>query len=80
MAWFIKGSSLTESSGGEWWQKQHGPSDPVPMSGIYKCQGCKKEVTCNEGDKFPPQNHHQHTEAQGPIRWRLNVRTNTKGE
>ncbi len=80
MAWYVDGSSLTKSGGGDWWKKTHGPADEVPMSGIYKCTGCNKEVTCNEGDRFPPQNHHQHSVAQGAIRWQLNVRTNTKGE
>jgi hypothetical protein len=81
MAWFITSSQLKESSGeGEWWKKVHAPAETVPLSGIYKCTGCKKEVTSNAGDKFPPQNHHQHSQTQGQIRWQLNVRTNTKGE
>jgi hypothetical protein len=36
----------------------------VPKSGIYKCQGCNKEITSNKDDPFPPQNKHQHTDAQ----------------
>lgn len=80
MAWFTKNSVFLESDGNkEWWTKEYGPSDTVRVSGIYRCLGCKREVTCNDGDPFPPQNHHQHSPDQGEIRWKLNVRTNTKG-
>lgn len=51
----------------------HTPGTQVPYSGIYRCQGCGKEVAANKGDPLPPQNHHQHTEAQGKIRWQLLV-------
>lgn len=81
MAWYTNGSSLTLSDGnGDWWKTIYGPSDNVPVSGIYRCVGCGKEVTCNDPDRFPPQNHHQHPSQQGTVRWKLNVRTNTKGE
>lgn len=63
-----------------WWRNTYKPSDTVPVSGIYICLGCKREITSNDGDPFPPQNHHQHSLGQGDIRWRLNVRTNTTGE
>lgn len=63
-----------------WWQNKYDPGDTVPVSGIYICLGCNREITSNQDDLFPPQNHHQHTQAQGKIRWRLNVRTNTTGE
>lgn len=81
MSWYVSGSILTKSNGdNDWWKQDYGPHDTVPVSGIYRCLGCDKEVTSNDGDPFPPQNHHQHTLAQGHIRWKLNVRTNTKGE
>jgi hypothetical protein len=81
MSWWTDESKLTKSNGaGEWWKTTYSPNDQVPVSGIYRCLGCGREVTCNDPDHFPPQNHHQHTQAQGTIRWRLNVRTNTKGE
>ena len=28
------------------------------------------EIASNQGDPFPPQNHHRHNPQQGPIRWR----------
>lgn len=81
MAWYINTSVLVESTGvGEWWQKTYTPSDKVPVSGIYRCTGCKREVTSNAGEPFPPQNRHQHCTSDGLIRWKLNVRTNTEGE
>lgn len=49
----------------------HAPADATPWSGIYRCEGCGKAVTSIQGNELPPQNHHQHTPAQGRIRWRL---------
>lgn len=80
MSWYIKSSVLVESDGNkDWWRNEYSPGDTVPVSGIYRCLGCKKEITSNDNDPFPPQNHHQHTAGQGAIRWKLNVRTNTQG-
>lgn len=53
----------------------HHPGDTVPFSGIYYCQGCGHSVVSDAGTTLPPQNHHQHNEAQGAIRWRLAVST-----
>jgi hypothetical protein len=50
-----------------------GPGTTTPHSGIYRCEGCGKEIAANEGNPLPPQNHHQHGPAQGTIRWRLAV-------
>ena len=61
------------------WKTTYDPGDEVPVSGIYICVGCNREITSNKDDPFPPQNHHQHSPAQGRIRWKLNVRTNTTG-
>lgn len=81
MAWFKESSNLIKVIGNQaHWTKDFGPGVDVPYSGIYKCTGCKKEVTSNQGDPFPPQNHHQHSTEQGPIRWKLIVRTNTDGD
>jgi len=80
MSSYVKSSVLVEANGDkDWWKNTYGPGDTVPMSGIYRCLGCKREITSNEDDPFPPQNHHQHTASQGSIKWKLNVRTNTQG-
>lgn len=76
------GSSVLHSVSdkGVWWQGEYSPGSTVPVSRIYRCPGCNREVTSNEGDPFPPQDHHQHSPSQGKIRWKLNVRTNTDGK
>jgi len=51
----------------------YSPGALVPRSGIYRCTGCGREAACNQGDPLPPQNHHQHTPATAPIRWKLIV-------
>jgi hypothetical protein len=51
----------------------HTPGQQVVYSGIYLCEGCGKEISHNSSVSLPPQNHHQHTIAQGSIRWRLIV-------
>lgn len=81
MAWYKKAANLTLSkSNGSHWTDEYSPGEMVPYSGIYRCIGCKKEVTSNADEPFPPQNHHQHTVSEGPIRWKLIVRTNTEGK
>ncbi len=65
------------ANGGRWTER-YTPGDIVPVSGIYRCEVCGKEITSNEGDPFPPQNHHQHP-GLSPISWQLIVRTDTNG-
>ena len=62
------------------WTDSYTIGDTVPVSGIYKCQGCNKEITSNKDDPFPPQNKHQHTDAQGKVLWKLIIRTDTNGD
>lgn len=50
--------------------KSHPPGSIAAHSGIYRCEGCGREDACNMRQPLPPQNHHQHTVAQGAIRWR----------
>lgn len=81
MPWYVDNSKLVKSDGDKiWWKSTYGPNDDVPVSGIYRCLGCNKEITCNAPDHFPPQNRHQHEATQGAVRWKLEVRTNTSGE
>lgn len=49
----------------------HTPGTPAPHSGIYRCEGCGENIAANRGDPLPPQNHHQHNQNLGHIRWRL---------
>ena len=66
-------SSKLEPGEGEVFGQLYGPADTVPLSGIYQCKGCGKEIASNFGQPFPPQNHDQHTLTQGPIIWQLIV-------
>lgn len=80
MALYTDESVLKKVLGNKvWWTTKYSPNDKVPVSGIYCCVNCEREVTCNEGDGFPPQNHTQHA-AGKPILWKLNIRTNTTGK
>lgn len=55
------------------YDKIHGPGSVTPYSGVYRCEGCGREIAANEHTPMPPQNHHQHAQAQGAIRWRMIV-------
>lgn len=81
MAWYVDSNSIEKvKPEKQWWNETYKPHDQVPVSGIYKCTGCKREITSNKGDVFPPQNHHQHPTTVGSIKWKLIVRTNTNGD
>lgn len=56
----------------------HKPGEAAPLSGIYRCEGCGKEVASNHGEPLPPQNHHQHKPPSN-IRWRLIVFADHRG-
>lgn len=60
------------------WSNAYGISAEVPASGIYRCTGCGDEITSNKGDKFPPQNRHQHKDPKVDVLWQLIVKTQTK--
>jgi hypothetical protein len=53
--------------------KDLAPGADAPFAGIYRCVGCGWEIGIATTHKLPPQNHHEHTSAQGPIKWRLIV-------
>jgi len=53
----------------------HHPGETTPHSGIYRCEVCAENEVSTHGHPLPPQNHHQHNPAAGPIRWRLIVAT-----
>ena len=62
------------------WNELHQIGSIVPVSGIYRCEGCGDEITSNKGDPFPPQNKHQHPSVFGQkVEWRLIVQTQTQG-
>jgi hypothetical protein len=72
MAMYKNASYLTQVQDAVF-DEDHKPGAVPPRSGIYRCTGCGREVVAEESRELPPQNHHQHTTAQGSIRWRLIV-------
>ncbi|WIO60035.1 hypothetical protein [Pseudomonas amygdali] len=60
------------------WDTLYQIASKVPVSGIYRCEGCGDEITSNKDDIFPPQNKHQHAN-KAKVEWRLIVETQTKG-
>jgi len=75
---YLKKTSTTILSGVNW-NTVHPIGSIVPVSGIYRCEGCGDEITSNKGTEFPPQNTHQHPGSAKTIGWRLIVETQTKG-
>jgi len=72
MAMYKHAQYVTKSEDAAFDKDNH-PGTATPFSGIYRCMGCGKEDVSTHSHPLPPQNHHQHTVAQGPIRWRLIV-------
>jgi hypothetical protein len=72
MALYKYGQVLRQADHGEF-DTFYPPAARTPWSGIYRCEGCGKEAVSTHEHPLPPQNHHQHTSGQGPIRWRLIV-------
>ncbi len=72
MAEYKYGNLLTHANKAAYDQLYH-PATTTPYSGIYRCQNCGREDTSVAGYPLPPQNHHIHTPAQGPILWQLLV-------
>jgi DNA-directed RNA polymerase subunit RPC12/RpoP len=73
MAWYKYEKYLKKKSL-ESFDEEHKPSVETPRHGIYRCMGCGREIVSEQGKPLPPQNHHQHTEDQRKIRWKLIVR------
>lgn len=72
MALYKHGAFLSQNDDAIF-DQENGPGTAAPRSGIYRCKGCGREVASNQGEPLPPQNHHQHSTAQGRIRWQLIV-------
>lgn len=72
MSWYKHGKYLRQVDGNEF-DVIHQPGVKAPFAGIYRCAGCDHEVGIALGHTLPPQGHHQHTAAQGAIRWFLVV-------
>lgn len=72
MALYKHGQFLGQSQDAVF-EHEHPPGASPPVSGIYRCAGCGREIVAEEARLLPPQNSHQHSPAQGSVRWRLIV-------
>jgi hypothetical protein len=54
MAYYQNGNYLTQETSSDY-DATHQPGSTVPLSGVYRCDGCGKSVTCVKEKKFPPQ-------------------------
>lgn len=72
MAWY-KCAEYLQKNRSDGFDTDHVPGAPTPYSGIYRCMGCGREAVSEENKPLPPQNHHQHPNPQGAIRWRMIV-------
>lgn len=72
MAYYKDLKHLTQYDG-DMFKPIHSPGEKVTFSGIYRCVGCGKEISHNASVQLPPQNHHQHNQTEGAIRWQLIV-------
>lgn len=70
---FYKNPKYLQQSDDAAFDTLHQPGAAPPYSGIYRCEGCGREITHIGNTSLPPQNHHQHNPQHGPIRWRLIV-------
>jgi hypothetical protein len=69
-----KYASYLENHDSEAFDRLHGPGDVTPHSGIYRCEGCGREIASNLGSPLPPQNATQHDPSiHGTVRWRMIV-------
>ena len=72
MAYYKRSKYLTRSDH-KLFDRLFEPGADTLYSGIYRCEVCGCEDTSIKGEPLPPENHHEHSANQGPIRWRLVV-------
>ena len=75
MAYYWEPDCLKKSKHRKAFEREYMPGEKVKYSGIYVCVGCGREVVYKKGDPLTTQNRHQHDPSQGPIVWKLIVKT-----
>ena len=68
MAFYYRSSDISYSSNAVF-RTIYEPGQAATYGGIYKCTGCGNEIATARSHSLPPQNHHQHTNHNLPIRW-----------
>jgi hypothetical protein len=69
MALYKYAAYLTQNQDGAF-DQSYPPGAHTPLSGIYRCMGCGREVVSEHAKPLPSQNHHGHLPIQG---WRMVV-------
>lgn len=72
MALYKHGNRLTQSQDAAF-DTIHSPGTAASHPGIYRCTSCGDEIAIAGGHTLPPQNHKQHSPANGKIAWQLLV-------
>ena len=68
-----KRSGYIIQSEDETFDEEYRPGAVATRAGIYRCSGCGREITSEQRKPLPSQDHHEHNESQGAIRWMLIV-------
>lgn len=72
MALYKNGNLLQQSTHANF-DKAYSPGEAAVDPGIYRCTACGDEIGIAKGHTLPPQNHHQHKQGIGGIKWQLIV-------
>lgn len=56
------------------WTQHYEPGEQAPVTGIYRCVGCTREIAANAGDVFPSHDQNALCGAKTQDLWQLNVR------
>ncbi len=57
--------------------RTHAPGEEARHSGIYRCDGCGREIVAGALQRLPAAGDHAHAPTQGAVRWRLVVYAQT---
>jgi hypothetical protein len=72
MAFYKYRGFLTESEDAKF-EDLRLPGSLAPVTGVYRCETCGREVVSEEHRRLPSSGHHLHSPGQLGIRWRLIV-------
>jgi len=72
---YYKYSHFLMPEDGQEYETAYKPETTTPFSGIYYCEVCGGSITSLRAQPLPPWQHHLHSPQQGPIRWRLAVKS-----
>jgi hypothetical protein len=70
MALYLYSTYINKANPNSVFDEKHKPGAVTPLSGIYRCVNCHREIVHTHEKPLPPQNHHQHPNAT-PILWQL---------